>query len=399
MTLTDASIRLKLSFDYSRDTNFVKPPINPDGLVEYRLEENLEIQKNCGWFSMWGKEIEKFNPAAPGGSGFVGQWTHIRRKFEWTTHPEDASCSVVSEIETSTHLPNGTQNSPAILAFTLETVRYVVMLHKLDAIALETTEKLVGDNKQSSVTVKGLRMPFPPNAAWKNLDGFARGRPTPANARNICDVMITLEVGSDLAIGVTVLDAKPVGAFQTEVLCPKPPHETLLYDENLLADMAQMQSPFGAIVKLGAEGENNKLLTCDPQVRMQTDTAPPRAPAVDFATPPFVPPKGHSKVTFEPPPDLDLPQPPDGYEFALNIRGLLFMQKLGEEGVPLWPHEVFDVDKLHEKIDRLLSQQDPSLAARELERLERQRDRVLAMFDYMEQVALGLANTSRMFGM
>jgi len=34
-----------------------------------------------------------------------------------------------------------------------------------------------------------------------------------------------------------------------------------------------------------------------------------------------------------------------------------------------------------------------------LERLERQRDRVLAMFDYMEQVALGLANTSRMFGM
>ena len=155
-----SDIKLKLSFDYSKDVSFVAPAF-PNGLKVYHLADERSILQNWGFFSAWGKELEDCDTAQPGGAGFIGTWLSISKEVEWADHPEDPSVAVLESITVTAKPRNNTPNSPIILAFTLETVRYIVMLHKDNAVSIETTEELVGQSKTSSSKVQGVSIPYP----------------------------------------------------------------------------------------------------------------------------------------------------------------------------------------------------------------------------------------------
>lgn len=393
-------IRLKLSFDYSKDTKFVVPPASPT-LQEFNVSQTptRTILNGWGFFSAWGKELEGCNQASPGGAGLEGAWIFMNRDIQWTTHPEDPAAQVVSEINLLGQPPNDTPNSPIVVAFTLETVRYIVMLHKDNAVALETTENLVGTAKTSKVTVKGTQIPYPAHANWKAVPGFSKGAMVPSAAHNSADMLVELEVGSDLTIGVAIIDFKALGGFNNEVLLPLPLDQSLIFDDGTLADMQASTSAFGAMVKWGAQASNLDLVRFDPQPVKQRRKYP--GSGIEIGTDdPAVPLFDTSKpVIFEAPEGLDLPDPPEQYRFALNLRGILFLEEIGVEGVPLWPYEVFDLCEFDKDIEKWeKGALKAGTTSRQLDYLRTQRQQIVDMFKYMEEVGYGIATSSKAFG-
>jgi len=398
-------IELVLTFDYSNDNQFVPPSVEQAGLVEIDPTHGAEIAKDGGWFTAWGKELTGIDLNQKGAFALKGDWVFCRKDVTMIDHPDHKGSLVPGEITVHASLKHNYPNSPVVFAFALDGLRYCTLIHKKNAsiqafsssfgidVSMPrtlNTGDLVGDWKAARVSFKGAQIPFPANGQWLKAPGIQKGRQPlyqQALARNKVDVSVDLKVSPDLCVGFGVLDSVADWNAPNEIFAPVPIDQSpLTQDPAVLHDMRNAGNANNGLMAMLSYAADNGLLHFDKQVV----AAPVQNSS--FAQMPFggKPPKnsGISGLPFDPPDGLELPDTPFGFSWALNIRGILFLESRDNPGQPLWPWDVFDLQQYK---DELAS--DPNDAD-----LRVQVERIEKLFEHMSDVGDGISMNSKIFG-
>jgi len=390
-------IELVLTFDYSNDNQFVPPSVEQAGLVEIDPTHGSEIAKYGGWFTAWGKELTGIDPFQKGAFALKGDWVFCKKDVTMMDHPDHKGSLVPGEITVYASLKHNYPNSPVVFAFALDGLRYCTLIHKKNAHSavnfpvVFTTDDLVGDWKAARVSFKGAQIPFPANGQWLKAPGIQKGRQPlyqQALARNKVDVSVNLKVSPDLCVGFGVLDSVAGWNAPNEIFAPIPVDQSPLTKDPspVFKDMQNSGNANNGIVAMLSYAADNGLIMFDKQVA----SAPVQNSS--FAQIPFggKSPKnsGISGLSFDPPDGLELPDPPLGFSWALNIRGILFLEGHDNPGQPLWPWDVFDLQQYKDELD---SRPNDAELRVQVERIEK-------LFGHMSDVGDGISMNSKIFG-
>jgi hypothetical protein len=222
----------------------------------------------------------------------------------------------------------------------------------------------------------------------------------------VTDVAVDIKVGQALSVGFGVVDNRNGWGQPNTIFCPIDRTASAFnVDPDLWSLMEREPNPNTSIAAMVTCGLANGLLLLDkdPAVTMQRQVnslyaqmaqapaMPPRAFSnIPWDAPP-VPERGIPGVEFQEPEGLDLPEPPEGYSWALNLRGILFLEDHDHPGQPLWPWDVFDLAQMAVEARE---EEDDEYRTEILLEIEK----VKALFRYMQSVGDGIAMNARIFG-
>jgi len=403
-----SDISVKLSFDYSPDTNFSPPPFPyvPNGVNVLDINNVDAMQdyfKQCGWFSIWGKEIEGIDASKPGGSAFIGSddsWLYMRKSVEWLPVGQIVPQPIVKSIEAKANLKKGSgANSPIVISMNLDGASFAFLLHKIGSGT--NVMGLLGSNLfQSELGLKNARIPFPANATWITHPQYQKGRKVSslAMAFNTVNVKIDIQTNQNLVIGWMAMQNPSGGSIVG------PPSGGAVHNSMPIDEMRRSY-PNTAIAKLVEWGVANNFIMFDPPMvstrnyKKRYSQQQPNlfdSDNIESST------LSAALDTFVPPQELELPDLSRDVKWKLNIRGVVILEK---DGQLLWPHEVFDLHQMvqdSESMGRQIAVSSNEYQKSEIEgykdNLDKQIAKVRALFEYQAQVGESISLQSRIFG-
>ena len=400
-----SDVTIQLSFDYSSDTNFNLPPFpfTPQGVNALGVNDvdaMSDYFKTCGWFSIWGKELDGVDTTKPGGAAFSGNdesWLYLRKFGTWIQTAEICSGEpAIKSIEAKATLKKGSNrpNSPIVISMVIDGTSFAFTLHKTGSAQTSALLGNIADKSQFSM--KNVHVPFPANVTWITHPQYQKGRKvsTLALAYNNVNIKIDIQTSNQLAIGWMAVQ-NPVGGSlvapldgQTQ-LTPSP----IWQNPGLIDDMKRSY-PNTAIAKLLEWGVSAGYITFDPPHSSKFS-------ATKFGEDVENTSNAKAVDTFVKPEGFELPDLPAGVTWKANLRGVIILEKNGDL---IWPHEAYDLFQMVQDsaaLNRTLQIEGVERKRDELismiENLDTQIERVRALLTYTESVGDSLSLQSRIF--
>lgn len=410
-----SDVVITLNFDYSVDNNFNLPPFpfTPHGVTALDVNNADAMHdyfKTCGWFSIWGKELDGVDTTKPGGAAFTGNdesWLYMRKSIEWQ-HLVPTNEFVPYSIEAKATLKKGYRpNSPIVVSMVIDGTSFAFTLHKVGTVSPAALLGSVAHTSQFSM--KNVHVPFPANATWLAHPQYQKGRKvsTLSLVYNNVNVKIDIQTSNQLAIGWMAVQNPSGGSIvapldaQTQITA-----SPIAQNIGLLDDMRRSY-PNTAIAKLIEWGESAGFIAFDPPM-MSTRTYQNRySNSSKFSAAKFgedVENTANAKAvdTFVKPEGFELPDLPIGVTWKANLRGVIIMERNGDL---IWPHEAWDLFQMVQDsaaLNRTLQIEGNERKRNELismiENLDTQIERVRALLTYTEEVGNSIALQSRIFG-
>jgi len=348
-----SDIKVLLKLDYSNDTAFSS--VAPFAAVtEINPAEQRLFFKECGWFSGWSKELTGIDLSQNGGNALLGEWAFARKTVRFCQHPLVPTAQVVDEIEMHVDSLN-IGKSPMIVGFSIDTVRVAIAIVKTDPFSAPS----VMGNK-----IQNASIPYLANGAWATHPSYQKGRPVCAfsPAKN--------------TVGIDV-NCETVAGFEISFMAFETAGDAAVFSLNnpnpLLEGIAACKNPYSVVAQAYENGYKKAMIRFDApmgapmakyprksQAKSQTQTAP---------SPRFTAPDG-----------LTMPNLPSGCKWAMNVRGIVLMEKGGEL---FFPHEIYDLIQM---------EHDAQLAVDKGDNFPMEDvANVRSLFEYMESVGNGIA--------
>lgn len=210
-----SDIKIGLSFDYSHDVNFSPAPYPGvphavEILDPHNIDHMVNYFKTCGWFSVWGKELEGIDVNQVGGNAFLGDnWLFMRKEVEFSENEFYSEHQFVRQIEAKTTLKNGGNAvSPVVIAMNIDGVKVAILFHKHNQF-------IGGPCQTAEFVLKNAKIPFPANATWGTHPAYYKGCAVHNLALSTNQVDIKIEIGTSekLDIGWLAVDDSSGGSF------------------------------------------------------------------------------------------------------------------------------------------------------------------------------------------
>lgn len=411
-----SDVVITLNFDYLVDNNFNLPPFpfTPHGVTALDVN-NVDAMhdhlKTCGWFSIWGKELDGVDTTKPGGAAFSGNdesWLYLRKSANWITKTGVGNNEpLIGDIEAKATLKKGSNrpNSPIVISMVIDGTSFAFTLHKVGNLSPANLLGSVAHTSQFSM--KNVHVPFPANATWITHPSYQKGRKvsTLALAYNNANVKIDIQTSNQLAIGWMAVQNPAGGSIVAPLDAQAQLMASPIVGNAALIDDMKRSYPNTAIAKLLEWGESAGYITFDSPM-MSTRTHQNRYSS-KFSSTKFgedIENTANAKAvdTFVKPEGIELPDLPSGVTWKANLRGVIIMERNGDL---IWVHEAYDLFQMVQDsaaMNRTLQVESNERKRNELvsmiERLDEQIERVRALLAYQEEVGNSIALQSRIFG-
>lgn len=412
-----SDIVVTLNFDYQNDTNFNLPPFpfTPQGVNALDVNNVDAMQdyfKTCGWFSIWGKELDGVDTTKPGGAAFSGNdesWLYMRKSAEWQpighggTSVASSTDPVIKSIEAKATLKKGSNrpNSPIVISMVIDGTSFAFLLHKTSSPMTSTLLGSIADKSQ--FVMKNVHVPFPANATWITHPQYQKGRKvsTLSIAYNNVNIKIDIQTSKNLAIGWMAVQNPAGGSIVAPLDAQLQIAASPIAKNTGLLDDMQRSYPNTAIAKLLEWGEAAGFITFDPPM-MSTRTYQNKYSSNRFGASVEDTASAKAVDTFVKPDGFELPDLPNGVTWKANLRGVIILERAGDL---VWAHEVWDLFQMVQDsaaMNRTLQIEGSERKRDELlsriEELDTQVERVRALLAYQEEVGNSIALQSRIFG-
>ena len=419
-----SDITVTLNFDYSVDTNFNSPtfPFTPNGvnaLDVNNVDSMSDYFKTCGWFSIWGKELDGVDTTKLGGTAFSGNdesWLYLRKSVEWQpighggTSVASSTDPVIKSIEAKATLKKGSNrpSSPIVISMVIDGTSFAFLLHK--TTSPQTSQLLGSITDKSQFSMKNVHVPFPANATWITHPSYQKGRKvsTLALAYNNVNIKIDIQTSNQLAIGWMAVQNPAGGSIVAPLDAQMQITASPIAQNTGLLDDIRRSYPNTAIAKLLEWAESANYITFDPPM-MSTRTYQNRyssnksyAPSAPFGDSIENTANAKAVDTFVKPEGFELPDLPIGVMWKANLRGVIILERGGDL---VWAHEVFDLFQMVQDsaaMNRTLQVENNKRKHDEIvsmiENLDIQIERVRSLLTYQEEVGNSIALQSRIFG-
>lgn len=382
-----AAVRMEFRFVYpnSLESNAAKLAAGlPKDVVEVSPAEQGAMLKMGGWFTAWGKDLDGFNKSLDNVNAFLGDWVIVKKVIHTEKmHTPAGDIVVASAIQVDFFLDESRAISPVVLGFNIDGVRGAFMILRRSDVRTVVNIP-TAPNKVHCGRI-GVEIPVPVNATWSTDASFKKYKPIHKMRPQFstsAEVDVTVQCNQSYAIGYSVIDAKTGG--MNWFFEPYPMEQSPMYYgediTNLRAYVSQADNAFSAMVALLKHPISINEIVFDGKQKSTLSFAT----HVGSASLPTY------SATFTPPEDLDLPEPPRGYTWALNIRGVLFLADTS--GEPKWPYEVFDYNQLESEFAQV------EIGTPLYEEMMNRMVKVAALMDYMARVGSSITMTSKVFG-